>query len=69
MEKSKNHSGQRSASIATIGYEGVGFGDFLKTLRQAHIDRVLDVRELPLSRRAGFSKNPLRAGLAEGGID
>ncbi|NUB17391.1 DUF488 family protein [Azospirillum brasilense] len=29
---------------------------------------LLDVRELPLSRRAGFSKRPLSAGLEEAGI-
>lgn len=31
--------------------------------------RVIDVRALPLSRRPGFSKTPLRLALAEAGID
>ncbi len=30
---------------------------------------MIDVRDLPLSRRAGFSKRALAAGLAAGGID
>jgi uncharacterized protein (DUF488 family) len=30
---------------------------------------VIDVRALPLSRRPGFSKSPLRAALNEAGID
>jgi uncharacterized protein (DUF488 family) len=30
---------------------------------------VIDVRALPLSRRPGFSKTPLRAALGEAGID
>jgi uncharacterized protein (DUF488 family) len=56
------------AVIRTIGYEKSGFGDFARTLKDAGVTRVLDVRELPLSRRAGFSKRQLAAGLAECGI-
>ena len=54
--------------ITTIGYEKAGFADFARTLRQAGVTRVLDVRDLPLSRRAGFSKRQLAAGLGECGI-
>src|SRR5205085_7025865 len=32
-------------------------------------ERVIDVRALPLSRRPGFSKTPLRGALEEAGID
>lgn len=52
----------------TIGYEKAGFAAFLATLQGAGVERVIDVRDLPLSRRAGFSKRPLAAGLAEVGI-
>jgi uncharacterized protein (DUF488 family) len=38
-------------------------------LREAGVERVVDVRALPLSRRKGFSKTPLRQALSEGGID
>ena len=44
-------------------------GDFLAALATAGVERVIDVRALPLSRRPGFSKTPLRAALAEAGID
>lgn len=44
-------------------------GDFLETLTKAGVERVIDIRALPLSRRPGFSKTPLRNGLAEAGID
>jgi uncharacterized protein (DUF488 family) len=44
-------------------------GEFLAALRDAGVKRVIDVRALPLSRRPGFSKTPLRAALAEAGID
>ena len=43
--------------------------DFLAALTKAGVKRVIDVRALPLSRRPGFSKSPLRAALAEAGID
>jgi uncharacterized protein (DUF488 family) len=55
--------------IFTIGYEGATMGEFLAALQQAGVTRVMDVRALPLSRRPGFSKSPLRAELAEAGID
>jgi uncharacterized protein (DUF488 family) len=55
--------------IFTIGYEATTMADFLSALQQAGVERVIDVRALPLSRRPGFSKSPLRAALAEAGID
>ena len=55
--------------IFTIGYEATTVGDFLAALAAAGVTRVIDVRALPLSRRPGFSKSPLRAALAEAGID
>jgi uncharacterized protein (DUF488 family) len=56
-------------AIFTIGYEATTMGDFLAALESAGVERVIDVRALPLSRRPGFSKSPLRAALAEAGID
>jgi len=55
--------------IFTIGYEATTMGDFIAALTSAGVKRVIDVRALPLSRRPGFSKSPLRAELAEAGID
>ena len=55
--------------IFTIGYEAATLGDFIAALTQAGVARVIDVRALPLSRRPGFSKTPLRNALAEAGID
>ena len=54
--------------IWTIGYEGHDPDSFVSTLRKAGIERVVDVRELPLSRKSGFSKSSLAAGLAKAGI-
>lgn len=55
--------------IFTIGYEGATVGEFLAALQQAGVQRVIDVRAVPNSRRPGFSKTPLRNALAEAGID
>jgi uncharacterized protein (DUF488 family) len=55
--------------IFTIGYEGATVPEFIAALRQAGVSRVIDVRALPLSRRPGFSKSPLKAALEEAGID
>ena len=53
----------------TIGYEGTTVSDFITALRRAGVERVIDVRALPLSRRPGFSKSPLKAALEEAGIE
>ena len=55
--------------LATIGYEGASLADFISTLATAGVRRVIDVREVAQSRRPGFSKNAMRAALAEAGID
>ena len=57
-----------SGTLWTIGYEKAAWPDVLAALRGAGVARVLDVRDLPLSRRAGFSKRQLAAGLAEAGL-
>ena len=55
--------------IFTIGYEGATVGEFLAALQSAGVERVIDVRAVPNSRRPGFSKTPLRNALAEAGIE
>jgi uncharacterized protein (DUF488 family) len=42
--------------------------EFVDCLRQAGVEVLADVRAVPLSRRPGFSKNILAAGLREAGI-
>jgi uncharacterized protein (DUF488 family) len=55
--------------IYTIGYEASDLNDFLTTLKNAGVQIVLDIRALPHSRRAGFSKTPLSNALKEKGIE
>jgi uncharacterized protein (DUF488 family) len=57
-----------TGKIWTIGYEKVGQGDFVATLKAAGIKTLVDVREVANSRRAGFAKTSLAAALDEAGI-
>jgi uncharacterized protein (DUF488 family) len=54
--------------LTTIGYEGVSLDAFIATLKAAKVTLLLDVRELPISRRRGFSKTALSAALSRAGI-
>jgi uncharacterized protein (DUF488 family) len=55
--------------IFTIGYEGATQAELVAALGAAGVERLIDVRAVPLSPKPGFSKNVLAAGLAEAGID
>jgi uncharacterized protein (DUF488 family) len=55
--------------IFTIGYEGATQPELIAALVAAGVERLIDVRAVPLSRRPGFSKNVLANGLREAGID
>jgi uncharacterized protein (DUF488 family) len=55
--------------IFTIGYERTTVPEFIAALQAASVQRVIDVRALPLSRRPGFSKTALRGALEQAGID
>jgi len=55
--------------IFTIGYEKATQAELIAALEEAGVQRVIDVRAVPQSRRPGFSKNILAKGLAEHKID
>ena len=55
--------------IFTIGYEGATQVELIAALQAAGVELLADIRAVPLSRRPGFSKNILAAGLREAGID
>lgn len=50
--------------LFTIGYEGANVDDFLATLAAYRVAQVIDIREVPLSRKRGFSKSALSDALA-----
>jgi uncharacterized protein (DUF488 family) len=54
--------------IFTIGYEQSTASAFFEALKQAGVGLVVDVRAVAASRRPGFSKRQLAAGLDEQGI-
>jgi uncharacterized protein (DUF488 family) len=54
--------------LATVGYEGAPLERFVATLQDAGVTTVLDVRELPWSRRREFTKTRLAEALVDGGI-
>lgn len=56
-------------TIYTIGYEGVSIESFLRELKRQGIDTVVDVREMPISRKPGFSKTALTNALNLSGLD
>jgi uncharacterized protein (DUF488 family) len=55
--------------LYTIGYEKAALADFIRTLQASNVAVLLDVRELPVSRRKGFSKKSLALALNEAGIE
>ena len=55
--------------LYTIGYEAAALHDFIATLTAADVDVLVDVRELPMSRRRGFSKTALSSALNDAGIE
>lgn len=54
--------------LSGIGYERASLDDLLATLDATGVRTIVDVRERPQSRRAGFSKRMLAASAAERGI-
>jgi uncharacterized protein (DUF488 family) len=58
----------KAKKLFTIGYEQTPAGAVLDELEQAGVKLLVDVRAIAASRRPGFSKNQLAAGLQERGI-
>jgi uncharacterized protein (DUF488 family) len=59
---------RKSKKLFTIGYEQTPSKAVLDELEQAGVKLLVDVRAVASSRRPGFSKNQLAAGLDERGI-
>jgi len=55
-------------AIFTIGYEGLSIEQFIKKLKDSNIQQLIDVREIALSRKNGFSKGILSGELKKAGI-
>lgn len=55
--------------VYTIGYEGLDLCVFMSLLTKHGIETVVDIRELPLSRKPGFSKKALANVLNLSGLE
>jgi len=54
--------------VFTIGYERATLAGVVRTMAEARIVEVVDIRRRASSRRKVFSKSPLSAALKEAGI-
>jgi len=54
--------------LFTLGYEGLKTDDLISHLKQKNVEILVDVREIPWSRKRGFSKSQLEAILQKHGI-
>ena len=57
-----------SKQLFTIGYEGNDIDFFVSRLKRNDIDYLLDIRQVPLSRKQGFSKSVLARRLNQDNI-
>lgn len=55
--------------LTTIGYAHATQDALVAALREAKVEVLADIRALPLSRRAGFSKTSLKAAVEEAGME
>lgn len=58
----------KATELFTVGYEQTTPGAFQDALTRAGVDLLVDVRAVAASRRPGFSKGALSAGVSEHGI-
>jgi uncharacterized protein (DUF488 family) len=56
------------SNLYTFGYEGLDIESFITRVNKAGARWIVDVRELPLSRKRGFSKSAFREHLEAAGI-
>lgn len=56
-------------NLHTIGYEGLDIDTFAQLIESNGVCRIIDVRELPISRKPGFSKSKLNDFLRSIGIE
>ena len=55
-------------TLFTVGYEGSKPSDLFASLQDNGVTLLIDVRDVPISRKPGFSKTSLSQGLDVAGI-
>ncbi len=56
-------------TVFAIGYEDLNIDTFVSMLAEYNIGTVVDIRELPVSRKRGFSKTALAGRLNPSGLE
>lgn len=56
-------------TVFTVGYEDRNIREFISRLQRHNIQTVIDIRENPISRKSGFSKNQLSENLGSINIE
>lgn len=73
IHTARTRTGKSGAALATVffttGYEQSEPEEFVRRLQANGVEMVVDVRDMPLSRKRGFSKNQLQELLSEADID
>lgn len=59
-----NRPRPHTPTLFTLGYEGLVIDAFIARLQAAQVKTVVDVRELPLSRKKGFSEISILLSIA-----
>jgi uncharacterized protein (DUF488 family) len=55
--------------VYTLGYQGRSAEELVALLRERGVERLVDVRQVALSRKRGFSKTSLRERLEDAGLE
>ncbi|MHB8153281.1 MAG: DUF488 domain-containing protein [Vulcanimicrobiaceae bacterium] len=59
---------RQAQAVLTIGYQGRSAIEFIRALRAGKVTTLVDIRAVPMSRRAEFRKNALATLLDDAGI-
>jgi len=54
--------------LMTVGYESLSLAEFLGMLERCRVTMLVDIRELPISRKPGFSKAALESAVVKRGL-
>ncbi len=54
--------------LTTLGYEGLDVQTFFGILQENNVQTLVDIRELPISRKRGFSKSTLMQNTVSAGL-
>jgi uncharacterized protein (DUF488 family) len=69
LQRQQNPTFDQTIVFHSLGYEQSELKDYLWRLQEREVSMVVDVRDIPVSRKRGFSKNQLQEALTAIGIN